>query len=92
MVTLVAYQRGDVDTDLRILRAPEPAGSQRQDLRDARATLQQHAENHRLTRRGVVDHVPHSGKDRQACGVCVACNRRLQRLSLHLKEANRLAR
>ena len=68
-----------------------PAGGQSKDLRDARAALQQEAQDDGLTRWGVVDHVPHPGQNRQPRRLRVACHRWLQWLPLHLEEANGLA-
>src|SRR5260370_5583480 len=72
--TLVAHKRRDVDANLRILCSTQTTSGQRKDLRHACATLQQKAQNDCLTRRRMVDHVPHAGQDRQPRRLCVACN------------------
>src|SRR6266567_3891537 len=91
VVALVAYERSHVNPDLRVVRQAQTPSSERQNLRDPRATLQQHAQDDGFASWSVIDHVAHPCQDRQACGFRVEGDRRLKRLHSHLEEPDRLA-
>jgi hypothetical protein len=92
VLTLVAHQRRDVDADLRVMRPTQTAGGQAQYLGDARAALQQDAQDDCVTRRSVVDHVTHSSQNREPRRLRIARHRWFQRLPAYLEETHRLLR